>query len=45
MIVYDYIVSLDKDFKKTWLLHCVQEPAFSGNVHTVVHSGKGYESW
>ena len=41
-IVYDYIVSSNKDFKKTWLLHCAQEPVFSGNVCTVVRNEKGY---
>lgn len=42
MIVYDYVVSSNKDFKKTWLLHCVQEPVFNGNVCTVVRNEKGY---
>ena len=42
LIVYDYIVSSDRNFKKTWLLHCVQEPVFSGNVCTVVRNEKGY---
>ena len=42
LIVYDYIVSSNKDFKKTWLLHCVQEPTFNGNVCTVVRNEKGY---
>ena len=42
LIVYDYIVSSDKDYKKTWLLHCVQEPVFSGNSCTVVRNEKGY---
>ena len=42
LIVYDYIVSSDKDYKKTWLLHCVQEPVFNGNSCTVVRNEKGY---
>ena len=42
LIVYDYMVSSNKNFKKTWLLHCVQEPVFSGNVCTVVRNEKGY---
>ncbi|MCL2709238.1 MAG: heparinase II/III family protein [Planctomycetaceae bacterium] len=42
LIVYDYVVSSNKDFKKTWLLHCVQEPVFSGNVCTVIRNEKGY---
>jgi heparin/heparan-sulfate lyase len=35
LIVYDYIVSSNKDFKKTWVMHCVPEPVFTGNVCTV----------
>ena len=42
MIVYDYIVAANKDFKKTWLLHCLQEPVFNGNVCTVNCNEKGY---
>ena len=42
LIVYDYIISSNKDFKKTWLMHCVQEPVFKGNVCTVVRNEKGY---
>ena len=42
LIVYDYIISSDKNFKKTWLMHCVQEPVFNGNVCTVVRNEKGY---
>ena len=42
LIVYDIIVASNKDFKKTWLIHCVQEPVFSGNVCTVVRNEKGY---
>jgi len=42
LIVYDYIVSSNKDFKKTWLLHCMQEPVFNGNVCTSVTNENGY---
>lgn len=42
LIVYDYVVSSNKDFKKTWLLHCVQEPVFKENICTVVCDKKGY---
>ena len=42
LIVYDYVVSSDKDFKKTWLLHCVQEPDCTGNACTVIRNEKGY---
>jgi len=42
LIVHDYVVSSNANFKKTWLLHCVQEPTFDGNVTTIVRNEKGY---
>ena len=42
MIVYDYITASNKDFKKTWLLQCVQEPVFNGNESTLVRNENGY---
>ena len=42
LIVHDYIVSSNSAFKKTWLLHCVQEPIFNGNVTTIMRNQKGY---
>ena len=42
LIVYDHIEASNSEFRKTWLLHCVQEPAFNGNVCTVVRNEKGY---
>ncbi len=42
LIVFDRVISTNKDFKKTWLLHCVEEPVISGNTTTVKRSGKGY---
>ena len=42
LIVYDYVVTANKDVKKIWLLHSVQEPSFNGNVCTVVRNEKGY---
>lgn len=42
LIVYDHITSSDKNFKKTWLLHSVQEPVFKGNTFEVVRNEKGY---
>ena len=42
LIVHDYIVSSDKDFKKTWLLHCVQKPTFKGNETIIERNQKGY---
>ena len=35
LIVYDYVVSSNKDFKKTWVMHCVPEPVFTDNCCTV----------
>jgi hypothetical protein len=42
LIVFDRVVSSNKDFKKTWLMHCVQEPEISGNTTSVVRNEKGY---
>jgi len=42
LIVHDYVVSSNAGYKKTWLLHCVQEPTFNGNVTTIVRNQKGY---
>ena len=42
LIVYDYVVSSNASFKKTWLLHCVQEPTFNDNVTTIIRDQKGY---
>lgn len=42
LIVYDYITSAQKDFKKTWLMHCVQEPVFDGNSFEIRCDKKGY---
>jgi hypothetical protein len=35
MVVLDRVDSADPSFKKTWLLHCVEEPTISGNVSTI----------
>ena len=42
LIVYDYLVTSNKSFKKSWTLHSVQEPVFNGNTCTVVCNEKGY---
>lgn len=43
-IVYDYVVSSSQDYKKTWLLHCVQEPIIDGQTQTfqIIRDEKGY---
>lgn len=42
LIVFDRVSAAAKDFKKTWLLHCVQEPTIAGNITTVQRNEKGY---
>lgn len=41
-LVFDRVNSSNKDFKKTWLLHCVEEPEISGNTAIVKRTEKGY---
>jgi hypothetical protein len=40
LIVYDKVTSSDPTFKKTWLLHSINEPEISGNTQTI-HNGNG----
>jgi hypothetical protein len=42
LLVFDNVVSANKDYKKYWLLHCVEEPQINGNQTTVTRTGKGY---
>jgi len=42
LIVNDRVVAADKNFKKTWLLHCVEEPHINGGTTTVSRTEKGY---
>jgi heparin/heparan-sulfate lyase len=42
LIVWDRVVSADPSFKKTWLLHSIQEPAVEGRTVTIVRTGKPY---
>lgn len=42
LIVFDRVESSNKDFKKTWLLHCVQEPEIKKNISTIIRNEKGY---
>ena len=41
-VVFDRVVSANPSFKKTWLLHCIQEPMIQGQTVTVVRDGKHY---
>jgi heparin/heparan-sulfate lyase len=42
MIVYDRVVSANPAFKKTWLLHSIEEPAIVGNNATINRTENGY---
>lgn len=41
-IVYDCVTSSSMDYKKTWLLHCVQEPVIDGQSFQIIRNEKGY---
>ena len=41
LIVFDRIVSSSPDFKKTWLLHSIEEPVVNGNTITVSRTLNG----
>jgi hypothetical protein len=42
LIVFDKVVSSNKDFRKYWLLHSIEEPSVNGNVTTIRRSTDGY---
>jgi hypothetical protein len=42
MIVFDHVNAIDKNFKKYWLMHCVEEPVIDGNSTKIKTSEKGY---
>ncbi|MGQ9608616.1 MAG: heparinase II/III domain-containing protein [bacterium] len=39
-IVMDNIHATDPSFKKTWLLHSIQEPSVNGKIITIIRDGK-----
>jgi heparin/heparan-sulfate lyase len=41
-VVFDRIVSTQASFKKTWLLHSIQEPTIRGRTAVIVRNGKDY---
>ncbi|MEX2234776.1 MAG: heparin/heparin-sulfate lyase HepB [Cyclobacteriaceae bacterium] len=43
LVVFDKVVASNKDFKKYWLLHCIEEPVVSGNIAVIKRSEKGYD--
>ncbi|WP_139236412.1 heparin/heparin-sulfate lyase HepB [Rugamonas rubra] len=42
LLVLDKVKSSNKDFKKTWLLHSVQEPALDSQTATIKRDTDGY---
>jgi heparin/heparan-sulfate lyase len=42
LIVFDRVTSTSPSFKKTWLLHCIQEPQIGGTTSVVVRNGRHY---
>jgi hypothetical protein len=42
LLVFDRVVSTDPNFKKVWLLHGVNEPAFAATGKSVAHGGTDY---
>jgi len=43
LVVFDRVSSTIKDFKKTWLLHTVEEPVISSITTTAKRTAKGYD--
>ncbi len=44
LIVYDKVTSSNRDFKKYWLLHSIEEPSINKNVTTVARSESVYNT-
>jgi len=44
LVVFDRVVAARGQFKKTWLLHCEQEPHIEGRTVTVVRTGRVHEA-
>ena len=42
LVVFDRVVSTNPSFKKTWLLHTIQEPSIAGRTITVVRDQGQY---
>ncbi len=42
LVVYDRIASADASFKKTWLLHTLEEPILSGDTYAAADTREGY---
>ena len=42
IIVFDKVDAKNKDFKKSWLLHSIEEPQVSGNTTTIARTEYGF---
>ncbi len=42
LIVHDRVVSTHRDFRKTWLLHSIEQPAVGGRTITIRRTGEAY---
>jgi len=42
LVVYDRVVSTDPAFRKTWLLHSIEEPSVDGRTISVSRTGEAY---
>jgi hypothetical protein len=42
MVVFDKVVSADKNFDKFWLLHSMEKPEVNGSVATITRNNDGY---
>jgi hypothetical protein len=42
LVVFDRVTSSNKSFKKTWLLHCIEEPVIKGTNTTIARTQKDY---
>lgn len=41
-VVFDKIASSDADFRKTWLMHSIEEPEIDGNITTICRTEEGF---
>jgi hypothetical protein len=41
-IIFDRVISTNASFKKTWLLHCIQEPQIHGTTSLILRNGRHY---
>ena len=42
LFIYDKLTATDSNYKKSWLLHCVEEPHIQGNITAISRTEKGY---